>query len=86
MTVRVLECRQCGTCCVAPDISTLGKPCGVRCRHLDATHRCRIYEERPAVCRGYRPDGLCQQIAAPLLDERVSRYLGLFGIRPEGGT
>ena len=86
MTVRGVECRQCGTCCVAPDISTLGKPCGVRCRHLDATHRCRIYEERPAVCRGYRSDGLCQQIAAPLLDERVSRYLGLFGIRPEGGT
>ena len=86
MTAREVECRQCGTCCVAPDISTLGKPFGVRCRHLDDDLRCRIYGERPAVCRGYRPDGLCLQIAAPVLEERVSRYLGLFGMRSDGGT
>jgi Fe-S-cluster containining protein len=79
-------CRQCGTCCVAPDISTLGKPPGVRCRHLDDELQCRIYGKRPAVCRGYRPDELCKQINAPSLDGRVNNYLGLFGIRSGGGA
>ena len=79
-------CRQCGTCCVAPDISTLGKPPGVRCRHLGDDLRCRIYDERPAVCRGYRPDGLCDLITAPELAGRVVRYLGIFGIESGGGS
>ena len=78
--------RKCGTCCVAPDISTLSKPPGVRCRHLDDELRCRIYSERPAVCRGYRPDELCKQINALSLEERVNNYLGLFGIRSGGGS
>lgn len=74
-----MECSGCGTCCVAPDISTLGKVEGERCRHLDQSLRCGIYAERPPVCRGYRPDGICLQIAAPTLDERVANYLRLFG-------
>jgi hypothetical protein len=86
MTGEEATCRQCGTCCVAPDISSLEKPQGVRCRHLDDDLSCRIYGERPAVCRGYRPDGLCQLVAAPSMDERVSRYLGLFGIGSGGGA
>ena len=75
-----MECARCGTCCVAPDISTLQKPAGERCPHLDATFSCGIYAERPAVCRGYRPDGICQEIAAPTLDERVARYRKLFDL------
>lgn len=72
------ECLRCGTCCVAPDISTLGKKPGQRCRHLSETLTCGIYQERPAVCRGYRPDEICARIAAPSLDERVANYLRLF--------
>ena len=86
MAVTVAACRQCGTCCVAPDISSLDKPAGVRCRHLDEEARCRIYDGRPAVCRGYLPDELCRLVAAPELEERVRRYLGLFGIQGEGGS
>ena len=71
---------------MAPDISTLNKPAGVRCLHLDGELRCRIYEERPGVCRGYRPDELCQMVAAPELEQRVGRYLGLFGIESAGGV
>ena len=82
----VVTCRQCGTCCVAPDISSLEKPPGARCPNLDDELRCRIYGERPDVCRGYRPDGLCQLVAAPSLEERVIRYLGLFGIGSGGGS
>ena len=39
-----------------------------------------IARERPAVCRGYRPDEICARIAAPTLAERVENYLGLFGL------
>ena len=75
----MVQCRRCGTCCVAPDISTLGKSLGQRCRHLSGSLDCLIYQERPAVCRGYRPDEICGEIAAATLEERVVRYLGIFG-------
>ncbi|BDV43854.1 zinc/iron-chelating domain-containing protein [Geotalea uraniireducens] len=78
----VTACRQCGTCCTAPDIAALGKPLGQRCRHLDEQLRCAIYPDRPAVCRSYRPDELCRQIAAPTLEERVANYLALFDLSP----
>jgi hypothetical protein len=44
----------CGACCIAPSISTLGKPAGVPCRHLTADLRCAIFgrPERPACCGG----------------------------------
>ena len=73
-------CTQCGTCCVAPDISTLRKPAGVRCQHLGNDLRCISYADRPTVCRGYQPDELCAQINAPTLEERVRNYLQLFGL------
>ena len=73
-------CLRCGTCCVAPDIASLGKPLGVRCRHLGGDGLCAIYAERPAVCRGYRADEICRVIAAPTLEGRVANYLALFGL------
>lgn len=75
-----MECAKCGACCVAPDISALDKPLGLRCAHLGPDCLCQRYEERPDACRNYRPDELCRAIAAPSLDERVSRYLALFGL------
>lgn len=73
-------CLQCGTCCTAPDIASLDKPLGVRCMHLDQQGLCAIYSERPAVCRGYRPDEICRLVAAPTLAERVAKYLRLFDL------
>ncbi|MRR56701.1 MAG: YkgJ family cysteine cluster protein [Deltaproteobacteria bacterium] len=78
-----MNCRRCGTCCAGPDISTLAKPMGVPCRYLDDRGQCTIYAIRPDVCRGYRPDAICELIAAPTLDERVDNYLRLFGFRSE---
>ncbi len=71
-------CERCGTCCTAPDITTIAKPLGVRCPHLDGANLCTIYETRPQVCRNYAPDDLCRRIAAPSLAERVRNYLRLF--------
>ena len=76
-----LECLACGACCVAPDISTLGKKLGERCRHLGTDCLCTIYEARPAVCRGYQPDWVCLEVAPlPTLQARVDRYLAIYGL------
>lgn len=77
------ECTRCGACCVAPDIAALDKPLGVPCVHLGADDLCTIYERRPAVCRSYQPDRLCGDVAAPTRDERVRRYLAVFGLEEE---
>lgn len=53
-----MDCRpQCGACCIAPSISSLNKPAGVPCVHLDVDLRCRIFgqPERPACCSGLQP-------------------------------
>jgi uncharacterized protein len=73
-------CTQCGACCVAPDISSLGKPLGVPCVHLGADLLCMIYEQRPPICRSYQADEFCDQIAAPTLEERTHKYLHAFGL------
>jgi uncharacterized protein len=52
------ECRPgCGACCIAPSISSLDKPAGVPCAHLDDERRCRLFASarRPACCSGLRP-------------------------------
>jgi hypothetical protein len=49
-----VDCRpNCGACCIAPSITSLGKPAGVACDHL----RCAIFGQsgRPACCAGLQP-------------------------------
>ncbi len=77
-----MECSKCGACCVAPDISSLGKALGVRCPHLKDDNLCAIYENRPQICRDYAADWLCERIAAPTLQERVHNYLKVFDLCP----
>lgn len=53
-----MNCRpNCGACCIAPSISSLKKPAGVACSHLDAAMRCTIFNQpqRPACCAGLQP-------------------------------
>ena len=47
----------CGACCIAPSISSLKKPAGQACVHLDADMLCAIFgrPERPACCSGLQP-------------------------------
>ena len=78
-----MECTRCGACCVAPDIAALDKPLGLRCPHLTPENLCAVYERRPQVCRSYEPDEVCQLIEAPTLEERVQKYLALFGLSAE---
>ncbi|UCV03454.1 YkgJ family cysteine cluster protein [Dechloromonas denitrificans] len=53
-----MHCRpNCAACCIAPSISSLNKPAGVPCHHLDDALRCTIFgrPERPACCGGLQP-------------------------------
>ncbi len=53
-----MDCRPgCGACCIAPSISSLGKPAGVPCPHLSGDLRCSIFgmPERPDCCSGLLP-------------------------------
>jgi uncharacterized protein len=78
-----MDCTRCGACCVAPDIAALDKPLGMRCPHLTADNLCSVYERRPQVCRDYAADEVCRLIEAPTLEERVQKYLALFGLTDE---
>jgi hypothetical protein len=79
-SVTIMECRQCGACCIAPSISTTipgtcgGKPAGARCRHLAEDHRCGIYEFRPPVCREYTPT---VELCGSRFDEAMERLAEL---------
>jgi Fe-S-cluster containining protein len=75
-----IPCFKCGTCCIAPDISTLRKRVGERCVHLTSEHRCAIYPERPAVCRDYQPDALCVALQGMPAEARVRYYLDIYGL------
>ncbi len=81
-----MECTRCGACCVAPDIAALDKPLGLRCPHLTADNLCSVYESRPRICRDYQADDICRLIEAPTLEERVRKYLALFGLTQEADT
>jgi hypothetical protein len=67
-----MECRPgCAACCIAPSISSLAKPAGVACRHLDADLRCAVFgrPERPACCSGLQPSvEMCGASRAEALD------------------
>jgi hypothetical protein len=53
-----MDCRPgCGACCIAPSITSLNKPAGIRCPHLADDFRCLIFDQpqRPACCAGLQP-------------------------------
>lgn len=78
------DCSLCGACCAAPDIAALEKPLGVPCAHLGADCGCAVYPSRPGVCRAYRPDWVCGEVAPlPTLAARVARFLEVYGLTPE---
>ncbi len=76
----------CGACCVAPDIAALDKPLGLRCPHLGDDNRCGVYLSRPQICRDYAVDEVCDRIAAPTLEARVSNYLASFDLQAEAAA
>jgi Fe-S-cluster containining protein len=68
---------------VAPDISVLDKPLGLKCPHLGPDNLCMVYDRRPDTCCNYSADELCARIDAPTLEERVQKYLAHFSVEDE---
>ncbi len=70
-----MNCRLgCGACCIAPSISSLNKPAGVRCKYLDANNLCSIFgqPERPKVCGDFQAElAICGQTAKEALDNLI---------------
>jgi hypothetical protein len=56
-------CGTCMMCCKVPLIKELEKPSGHWCRHAAVGKGCRIYDDRPSVCRKF----LCQWMLDPHL-------------------
>lgn len=53
----------------------------VPCVHLSPERVCTIYEERPAVCRNYLPDSVCDEMASiPTESERIQHYAMAFDV------
>ncbi|MCD8567600.1 MAG: YkgJ family cysteine cluster protein [Geovibrio sp.] len=75
-----IKCLMCGTCCIAFDISVLGKEAGVPCAHLTADKKCGIYEDRPWGCKGYKPDELCVLFSTLSEEERVRLLRKIYGV------
>ncbi|MBK5568688.1 MAG: hypothetical protein I8N66_19920 [Ensifer sp. SSB1] len=46
-------CGTCTLCCRLPDIDALAKPANAWCRHCVDGEGCRIYAQRPQLCRDF---------------------------------
>lgn len=78
-----MECRpDCGACCIAPSIARPfygmpeGKPAGVRCVHLDADLRCRLFADprRPSLCDSFKAE---EAICGDHRDDALARLEAL---------
>lgn len=65
------ECMMCGTCCTAYSISSLNKKAGEPCIYLLSDGKCSNYENRPQVCKDFKPDNLCYFLSSLSMQERV---------------
>ncbi|GDY26299.1 YkgJ family cysteine cluster protein [Agarivorans sp. Toyoura001] len=70
-----MQCRiGCGACCIAPSISSLHKPAGERCVHLNADNLCKIFGQakRPQVCSDFKAaKWLCGDTQQQALDNLI---------------
>ncbi|MDO9415578.1 hypothetical protein [Pararhizobium sp.] len=46
-------CGTCSLCCDLPEIDAFSKPANQLCGHSDPVKGCRIYADRPALCRAF---------------------------------
>jgi hypothetical protein len=58
-------CGKCNLCCKILIIPALGKPDNVWCEHCEIGKGCRIYPDRPAMCRDFK----CGYLRDPSLGE-----------------
>jgi Fe-S-cluster containining protein len=81
MSNNEIKCHICGACCIAYEISTLNKPAGVPCPNLLPDGRCGDYENRPEVCRSFKPDEICELISTLTLEEKIHVIHKIYGLK-----
>jgi hypothetical protein len=50
---RVRECGSCSACCTLLEVTDVGKSANEWCKHCDAGKGCKIYHDRPQMCRSF---------------------------------
>lgn len=73
-----IKCNMCGTCCIAYSISALNKKAGEPCIHLLPDGKCNDYENRPQVCKDFKPDSLCYFLSTLPQDEQVEIIMEMY--------
>ncbi|MCX8083796.1 MAG: YkgJ family cysteine cluster protein [Calditerrivibrio sp.] len=81
MSNNEIKCHICGACCIAYEISTLNKPAGEPCRYLLSDGRCGNYENRPEVCRAFKPDEICVLLSTCTLEEKIHVIHKIYGLK-----
>lgn len=59
------SCGTCSLCCQLPEIEEFSKPANTVCHHCQPAKGCRIYDDRPQLCR----DFFCRYMTDPDLSE-----------------
>ena len=67
------ECGGCTLCCTLLGVNELSKPAGQQCVFEDRGRGCRIYAERPQVCRSFQCLWLRDPALLPNDDQRPDR-------------
>jgi hypothetical protein len=49
----VRECGSCSSCCTILEVEAVGKPVNQVCQHCDVGKGCKIYDDRPQMCRSF---------------------------------
>lgn len=74
--LQVTPARQCGTCsqcCTLLEVADVGKAVNAWCQHCEAGKGCRIYDDRPQMCRSFN----CAWIQGHLGDEWFPETAGM---------
>jgi Fe-S-cluster containining protein len=53
VTPSVRQCGSCSSCCTILEVEAVGKPVNQWCQHCDAGKGCKIYDDRPLMCRSF---------------------------------
>ena len=67
-------------CCTVFEISSLNKPECKVCEYLDNDNLCKIYENRPEVCKNFMPDEICVLISTLPKEEKLYVVKKIYGI------
>jgi hypothetical protein len=49
----VRECGSCSSCCTILEVAAVNKPVNQFCQHCDLGKGCKIYDDRPLMCRSF---------------------------------